>query len=225
MFDMARAGKYYRLSLNATLRYLEQQVGGLTQTSKMPWLSYSIPASACKTGLKLREIEGSVCSKCYACKGLYRIPIVQAAQEKRLEILLDDPEKWAGYMAALIEQKASNIEARRRYFRWHDSGDVQNGSHLQAILWIASMVPTVRFYLPTKEKWAHVRVHPANIVIRRSASMIGQRAPTVSHKNWATVGVPYAINNCPASEGNEYKCGGCRMCWDGNAKTVNYAQH
>jgi len=225
MFDMARAGEYYRRATGAALRYLEAEVGGLTQTSKMPWLSYSLPASACKTGSKLREVDGSVCSKCYACKGFYCMPNVQAAQEKRLRILLDDPEKWAGYMAAIIERKASNIDAKRRYFRWHDSGDVQNGTHLQAILWIASMVPGVRFYLPTKEKWAHVRVHPDNIVIRRSASLIGQSAPTVTLQHWATVGVASRGYQCPASEQTEYECKDCRACWSPDNTVINYAQH
>ena len=35
-----------------------------TKTSKMPGLSYSLPAWECKTGSKLRKIKGSVCSMC-----------------------------------------------------------------------------------------------------------------------------------------------------------------
>jgi hypothetical protein len=34
--------------------------GSLTQTSKMPGKSYSLPAWECKTGSKLRKIKGSV---------------------------------------------------------------------------------------------------------------------------------------------------------------------
>ena len=33
-----------------------------TRTSKMPGLSYSLPAWECKTGSKLRKIPGSVCA-------------------------------------------------------------------------------------------------------------------------------------------------------------------
>ena len=36
--------------------------GSLTRTSKMPGLSYSLPAWECKTGAKLRKIPGSVCA-------------------------------------------------------------------------------------------------------------------------------------------------------------------
>ena len=36
-----------------------------TKTSKMPGLSYSLPAWECKTGSKLRKIKGSVCASCW----------------------------------------------------------------------------------------------------------------------------------------------------------------
>ena len=39
--------------------------GSLTRTSKMPGLSYSLPAWECKTGSKLRKVKDSVCSMCY----------------------------------------------------------------------------------------------------------------------------------------------------------------
>ena len=44
---------------------------GFTRTSKMPGLSYSLPAWECKTGSKLRQVKGSVCASCYALKGNY----------------------------------------------------------------------------------------------------------------------------------------------------------
>ena len=40
-----------------------------TKTSKMPGLSYSLPAWACKTGQKLAKIPGTPCFGCYAKKG------------------------------------------------------------------------------------------------------------------------------------------------------------
>ena len=45
--------------------------GSLTRTSKMPGLSYSLPAWECKTGSKLRKVKGSVCASCSALKGNY----------------------------------------------------------------------------------------------------------------------------------------------------------
>ena len=60
--------------------------GSLTRTSKMPGLSYSLPAWECKTGSKLRLIPDSVCSMCYALKNNYiRYPAIKAAQYVRLK--------------------------------------------------------------------------------------------------------------------------------------------
>ena len=62
--------------------------GSLTRTSKMPGLSYSLPAWECKTGSKLRKIKNSVCSMCYALKGNYtRYKAIKAAQYVRLNSL------------------------------------------------------------------------------------------------------------------------------------------
>ena len=54
-----------------TLKEAKEIVGGWTVTSKMPTISWSTPAQACKTGSKLRLIENTVCSDCYAMKGNY----------------------------------------------------------------------------------------------------------------------------------------------------------
>ena len=43
--------------------------GSMTRTSKMPGLSYSLPAWECQTGSKLRKIKGTPCYGCYALKG------------------------------------------------------------------------------------------------------------------------------------------------------------
>ena len=62
--------------------------GSLTRTSKMPGLSYSLPAWECKTGSKLRKVKDSVCSMCYALKGNYtRYKAIKAAQYVRLASL------------------------------------------------------------------------------------------------------------------------------------------
>ena len=63
--------------------------GSLTRTSKMPGLSYSLPAWECKTGSKLRKIKGSVCASCYALKGnytclLYTSPSPRDRQKSRM---------------------------------------------------------------------------------------------------------------------------------------------
>jgi hypothetical protein len=96
-------------------------VGGLSKPSKMPGWAYGIPAAECKTGKKLQEVPGSTCEGCYATKGCYVFPVVQAAQYRRLEAIKSP--LWVGAMALLINSKKS------KWFRWHDSGDIQDVDH------------------------------------------------------------------------------------------------
>ena len=77
--------------------------GSMTRTSKMPGLSYSLPAWECKTASKLRKIKNSVCSACYALKGNYkRFPKVEEALERRYQSL--KAQAWVPAMAALIKK-------------------------------------------------------------------------------------------------------------------------
>ena len=86
--------------------------GSMTRTTKMPGLSYSLPAWECQVGSKLRAVKGSVCSGCYALKGTYtRYPAIKAAQYYRLQSLRDP--RWIPAMVAQIK--------RQKYFRWHDA--------------------------------------------------------------------------------------------------------
>ena len=75
----------------------------LSKPSKMPGFSIGIPAKECKTGAKLRKIKGSVCYGCYALKGCYVFPDVQAAQYKRLKAI--KKKKWIEAMAHQINSK------------------------------------------------------------------------------------------------------------------------
>ena len=97
-------------------------VGGLSKPSKMPGWAYGIPAAECKTGELLRDVKGSTCEGCYALKGCYVFEVVQAAQYRRLESIQDS--RWVDAMAMLINSKKS------KWFRWHDSGDVQDAACL-----------------------------------------------------------------------------------------------
>ena len=100
-------------------------VGGLSKPSKMPGWAYGIPAKECKTGSKLQQVKGSTCYNCYALKGCYVFPVVQAAQYKRLDSI--NHPAWVKAMAMLINSK------KTKFFRWHDSGDVQSVKHLAKI--------------------------------------------------------------------------------------------
>ena len=142
--------------------------GSLTRTSKMPGLSYSLPAWECKTGSKLRKIKNSVCSMCYALKGNYtRYKAIKAAQYVRLDSLKNS--LWVAAMVAQIK--------RQKFFRWHDAGDVQDLDHLKNIYEVCKLTPQIKHWMPTREAWIkdHLENKPANLVIRFSPPMIGQK--------------------------------------------------
>ncbi len=186
-----------------------------TKTSKMPGLSYSLPAWECKTGSKLRKIPGSVCASCYALKGNYtRYKAIKAAQYRRLEAMKDP--RWVDAMVVVIK--------RQKWFRWHDAGDVQSLEHLNNIYKICEATPETRHWLPTREAWIkdHLDKAPANLVIRFSPPMVNQRAP----ESWphSSMVVDKGFHTCPApAQGG--KCLDCRQCWDPNIKTVSYGKH
>ncbi len=144
-------------------------VGGLSKPSKMPSKSWSLPASACKTGARLRGIKGSICSHCYACKGQYVIGAAPAATARRLAAYRSlGAGKWAMTMARVIAWQPS------QYFRWFDSGDVQDEFMFAAIALIAATLPTKRFWLPTKE-WRFCQgPTPENLVVRFSDYHVDQ---------------------------------------------------
>ena len=190
-------------------------VGGLSKPSKMPGWSYGLPAPECKTGSKLRKIKGSTCYNCYAMKGCYVFPDVKAAQYKRLASTKLDA--WTVAMAAQLNSKKS------KWFRWHDSGDVQDLDHLNKIYEVCRLTPETRHWLPTREAWIldHVTRAPDNLIIRFSMPMVDQ-APAGSWPNTSTVVTSGAT--CPApNQGG--KCKECRACWTKSIKNVSYGKH
>jgi len=192
-------------------------VGGLSRPSKMPGWSYGLPAAECKTGSKLVNVEGSTCEGCYATKGCYVFPVVQAAQYKRLESI-SKPE-WVDAMALLINSKRPDV------FRWHDSGDVQDEAHLYKIFEVCELSPEKRHWLPTREAWTNKYLDqaPSNLTIRFSMPMVDQE-PAGSWLNTSTVVTTAGGRTCPApDQGNV--CGDCRACWDPSVKNVAYGKH
>ena len=190
-------------------------VGGLSKPSKMPGWAYGLPAKECKTGSKLVKVEGSTCHGCYALKGCYVFKVVQAAQYRRLASVKH--ELWTAAMALLINSKKS------KYFRWHDSGDVQDEEHLLKIFAVCKLTPSVKHWMPTREAWVKrfLPLKPHNLIIRFSAPMVDQEAPS----SWPhTSTVVTSGRTCPApTQDNE--CKDCRACWDPSVKNVAYGQH
>ena len=189
--------------------------GSMTRTSKMPGLSYSLPAWECKTGSKLRKVKGSVCASCYALKGNYtRYKAIKAAQYVRLDSLKHP--LWTAAMVAQVK--------RQKYFRWHDAGDVQDLDHLNKIFEVCRLTPNINHWMPTREAWVkdHLPQAPKNLVIRFSPPMINQRAP----ESWpnSSMVIDKGFHTCPApSQGGQ--CGDCRQCWDPKVKVVSYGKH
>lgn len=202
--------------------------GGLTQTSKMPCKSYSLPTIACRTGFEMAKVPGSICSSCYANKGFYSMyaATIEPAQHARLESLSDP--LW---ISAIVRSIGAD-----QYFRWHDSGDIQSLEHLEKIVQVCIATPHCKHWLPTREYGIvkqFVQKHgalPENLVIRLSAMFPDvpvvipkslQGIPGITASNVHT-GAPIG-QDCNASKQGG-ACLNCRTCWDRNI-VVSYGLH
>ena len=200
-----------------------QIVGGLSTPGKMPCYSINLPATECNVGSILAKVPGTTCYGCYALKGRYRFKTTKRAMARRLEAL--DHESWTAAMITLI--------TGHKYFRWHDSGDLQGPAHLKKIIEVAKATPDTQHWLPTREyKLLNLMdpgIIPKNLLIRVSASKVTPRAPgwwpwtstVVSHDS-PSYGATKRL--CPApSQGG--KCKSCRNCWSRDISNVAYAKH
>ena len=217
--------------------------GGLSNPSKMPGFSYGLPAGkapwvpalakannmdipehyGCNVGGKLQGVNSSTCNACYATKGMYYFKNVKLAQLRRANSIYND--RWVDAMAFLINSK------RSKYFRWHDSGDIVAMWHLQKIVEVCKLTPTVKHWLPTREAKLIVdyeNTHgafPDNLTIRLSATKVDASPPTA----WALTSTVHKDNmpvdhKCPApTQGGE--CKDCRACWSDKVKNVSYHIH
>ena len=189
--------------------------GGLSKPSKMPGPAHNLPAWNCITGQKLVNIPGSVCSGCYAMKNRYRFTNVREAMDRRLQAL--EHPLWVDAMTTLITGE--------KYFRWHDSGDIQSLKHLENIFEVCKRTPGTSHWMPTREvkflKDIDPATVPTNLIIRISSHMIDQGP--VKHWPWTST-VVTSGRTCPAPEqGNS--CGSCRACWDRSTANVAYGKH
>jgi len=175
----------------------------------------------------MSKIAGSICSKCYANAGNYvkYANNIEPSQHARLDSL-DNP-LWVSAMVAAI--------GNDKYFRWHDSGDLQSIEHFEKISAVAVSTPDCMHWLPTreysivKEYLAKHKKLPKNLIVRLSAMYVDK--PVIipaSLQNQANVAVSNVHTDKPI--GNEcmsYKQGGkcldCRTCW--STKPVSYKIH
>jgi hypothetical protein len=159
---------------------------------------------------------------------------VQKALYRRYEKWVEHQHgDWDVAMVKLIGSQCRN----KSWFRWFDSGDLQDGWMLDRILRVCSLLPDINFWMSTRERNLVRNVElPANLVIRASADMIDQ-SPPVGFANTSSVHrapkeqweVLVEGSNkinwfCPSLlQGNQ--CGTCRACWDRGVKNVAYKQH
>lgn len=151
--------------------------GSLGQTSKMPGASYGIDAKQCLIGGELVKLPGSVCHGCYALKDFYATYYNALKARWTRQRAIRHPMWTEAMIRLLVEYVRRGGE---RYFRWHDSGDLQSVEHLMRIVAVSEAIPSVHFWLPTREyaivsQWLlEGGVVPRNLVIRLSAHWVGR---------------------------------------------------
>jgi len=195
-------------------------VGGLSQTSKMPCRSWGISATKCKTGSKLAKKKGTVCHDCYALKGAYVWSSVRKAHERRLSLI--NTSGWVDNMVAAINGD--------EYFRWFDSGDIQDDNHLADIVRVAIATPDTKHWLPTKEYLIvarYMRKHgrfPKNLTVRVSSPNIDQ-APIEHYQHTSTVHTKKPFGRECIAHKQDNECKDCRACWNPRIKNISYKYH
>ena len=218
------------------LKEAKEITGGLSNPEKMPGYSYNLPPEACKVGSRLYKIEGTVCRDCYARKGRYNFQNVKDAMMRRFKAIRHP--SWIFAMTTLIEHYCKD----EPYFRFHDSGDVQDVLHLSNIITICNKLKHINFWLPTIEaslintcmQRGLVDI-PDNLTVRISTPKI-DRAPGAFHSAVAeynklcTSSVTTDADKYPNSiicqaSLNHTNCGDCRKCWDNDFKHIVYVKH
>lgn len=220
--------------------------GRFSSPGKMPCRSLGYRAGGkftCPVGYKLAKVPGTVCYFCYGAGGQYIMPNVKLAQDRRYKMLkfamkrTDRQEKWITSLAKVIGR------FRVPYFRWHDTGDLQNELHLNMIMDVIRRTPKIHHWIPTKElalvrgwldEWGE-KAYPTNLNIRVSAPRIGQRLKVRKPLTTSSVSDPEGKNTvadpvypCPATwqhDRTEGKCGKCRGCWTRSVANVDYLLH
>ena len=225
--------------------------GGLGSPSKMPGLSYGLPAAGakwvpaicaelglpvpptygCPVGALLAEVPGTVCHGCYADeRGMYKLSNPKGAQVRRLCSLYTNNEWKIPHWHLWIEAMAFLINrSKEPYFRWHDSGDLLGAWHLGLIVAVCIRTPTFKHWLPTRESKLIASTDPVwipkNLTIRVSATKVDAQPPK-AHRYTSTVdrNAPPVGYSCPApTQGNQ--CGECRECWHKRKRNVSYHYH
>ena len=194
----------------------------LSNTSKLGVKSISLDARKCKTGSKLAKKPGTVCNGCYALKGCYVFPVVKDAMARRLEFF--NSKDFIPIMVWLLQSQ------KKKFFRWFDSGDIQNIFMGLNILEVCKQTPDIKHWIPSKEYkfWREIlkiEKLPNNVCLRISSPNIDQ-APLKGFNNTSTVHEnkkAFGLE-CIAYK-QDGKCLECKACYDPKIKNISYPKH
>ena len=194
----------------------------LSNTSKLGVKSISLDAKKCKTGSKLAKKSGTVCNGCYALKGCYVFPVVKDAMARRLEFF--NSKDFIPIMVWLLQSQT------KKFFRWFDSGDIQNVFMGLNILEVCKQTPDIKHWIPSKEYkfWRQVlkiEKLPDNVCLRISSPNIDQKPlegfnnTSTVHENKKAFGL-----ECIAYK-QDGKCLTCKACYNSKVKNISYPLH
>lgn len=178
------------------------------------------------------------------------VPGIGRSWRKRMQGLRHP--QWIEAMTYLLTAgkyatgKHSGVVGEQRYFRWHDSGDLQGVWHLRNIVEVCKRTPKTLHWLPTRETvilreflkddgTGKPGVIPDNLIVRVSAFKV-DAAPNLvhvpKHELTSTVDMdkkPGEIVKgsfpCQARDDEQGRCNACRKCWDKKIKNVSYKAH
>ena len=222
----------------------------LSNTSKMPSKSWSLPAWETCLGARITNYDTNkddvapACKGCYALTGAYMFPNTIKAREHNVT----DWQKtdWVDAMVKAI--------GKAKYFRWFDSGDVYAVELAVKIRDVINLTPNCLHWLPTRAyKDTPIRAifnsmtettydngkyglkansfYLPNAIIRYSSDSVngarlsnkmGLNSVIIQSEDDFVAEKGYAL--CRAfKRGGE--CGTCRACWSDKVDTIAYVYH
>ena len=150
-------------------------------------------------------------------------------------MIAEMPDKWARAMAFQIEWHCRKLG--EPFMRWFGAGDLQSVEMLKAIVLACELTPTIKHWLPTRETaivkaWRKQGgIEPANLVIRISATMVGDAPMNYPHTSTVhradTFDAGKFGHDCPKANHTHAtnSCEDCRTCWDRSVANVSYQFH
>lgn len=203
----------------------------LSQTSKMPCKSLSLPIEeTCKGRYDTNGSIKEICESCYAGKGAYNWPNSVNLKTHNLA-----ETKKHDFVPDMI-----NLLYKMDYFRWFDSGDVENEIMLEKLYQVCLETPHTKHWVPTKSRdlfdqylWETLEALP-NVKVRFSSPSKNGKYDNI-HGSTAISDKSQLDGNlflCKAKsvgfkkngKPNPKKCHNCRACWH-NTRPIAYEVH